>query len=188
MTPAQAATRTLSAIEDGDANSLWSMTPPEERRLYGLTEVKLQRLLDLSGFKSELVADGAVRQQENPSDGSFSVGRWYTLGGKSRASLGIVAEIGWKHKVFLRNPVTNLVNFILYSAGLADTPAPTGGESSAAAVLSGIQKKAAILTNVGIYGEADSECTRLVPWSELSAQLEEQCRQTKAERLIRYTH
>lgn len=178
MTPGDAAKAAILACEGRDGKALWSLTPQVERTLYvGLTSDRLQQILDQTEFGRGLIPSGNMTEQDDAYDGSALVSRTYKLGGLSEG-FSMQAEMRENHISIVKSPVTSLLDFILYVSGSKDIPAAEGKRSRVPFVLQGLRKESEKLRSLGFSGIMDDEGTRIIPWPELRAQLEEKVMKT----------
>ena len=166
-TPSDIAANVLNAYERRDGHALWSLTPDSERQIYGLTENKIQSLVDVSKFGSEIVPDGKIMIQLDPPTGSATASKWYKVAGKSRGVIGVTAELREQNRAVAHNPITALIYMLLYASGSKDNVA-----AKPLIYLKGLENEASKLETMGFAGVANDDCTALISWPELKAQFE----------------
>ena len=165
MSCSEAAKAALRATEMRDGGELWSLTPPEERTLYGLTRERMQALLDKSGYGTAIVPSGKMLEQDNATDGSVTINRWYRLNGKSDGLSGLTAEVRRRHEVYVKQPITTLIYMMIYSVGLREVTGP-----KPLVYVKGLPRARAILESLGFKGAANPTCDRIETWAELQSQ------------------
>jgi len=178
-TPVEAGARTLNAFETRDGQAVWNRIPPEEKKLYPeLNESRIQALLDLSGFGTSIAPRGEITAQENPRDGSASVGQDLIFSGRFHESFALRAEVREGHVAQVCRPITSLIFLALYNSGLQSDPKYNPTTSSRAPIyMQGLKKLKDKLTSIGIKGAADVDLTAVVPWDTWQAQWNEKMKQ-----------
>ncbi len=168
LDPKRAALAALHAYESRDAHDLWQLTPDYERKLYaGLGPASLEKLL----MVVSLSPSGPAIVQEHPNDGSVDVTQTFLLPGDNRFNWSIGAELRTDHKAVVEGPVTSLLYMILYEAGQESGKRSDPSGPVARIYIAGIHRMSARLEQIGFGGVADSDFQRILPWSEVEANL-----------------